>query len=175
MLLFFIIFGVIIFFVICIFFSKIVFHINTLEIHINNGKFQYNINAKLSFYVLGKLRIFSIKVNNEYIEKMLKRNKKINISNIVSTSNKYKKFKNFKYSKLQIQNTHLNILIDTEDICVTAILVGAVSAVILNLIRNNIVFNFKTDEIKIVPIYNMNNSIDVFLKCDIVLGIKELI
>ena len=175
MLLFFIVFVVIIFLVICVFFSKIVFHIHALEIHIENGKFTYRIDGRISLNIMKILPIISIKVNNARIDTILKRNKNINIHNIVNSNNKFPFFTILKHLKIQVYNINLKCIIDTEDVCITALLVGIVSATIFNLIHNYVVFNSKTDEIHIVPIYNMNNRVDIFLKCDVVMHVKYVL
>ena len=175
MLLFFIIFVVIIFLIICIFFSKIVFHIHALEIHIEKEKITYRIDGRISLNIMKILPIISIKVNNARIDTILKRNKNINIHNIVNSNNKFSYLTILKRLKIQVYNINLKCIIDTEDVCITALLVGITSAIIFNLIHNYVVFNSKTDAIHIVPIYNMNNRVDIFLKCDVVMHVKYVL
>lgn len=177
MLLFFSIILIVLALFFIIVFSELKFKINNFELISEKNNTNVKYNVKIGIYFLGKIPILFCNLSNEkaskfikksYFEKLVKDFPKINnkkaeiqkktIWNVIR--------KNGKITLLK-----LKMYIDTEDVLITSYLVGIISILIPNLIRNNIE-NVKPNNLnyKIQPLYKNQNFI--YLKLNSIFSIK---
>ena len=124
-------------------------------------KFKYK--GKVGLYFLGKIPLFTKVIDNEK-------------SNVV-LSNKTVKEKIDKKTItellriIRIDKLKMQIILDTENVLLTTYLVAIISAIIPNLIRNNIQnYNRNNYQWKITPVYNNKNF--VYIKLNSIISIK---
>ncbi|MBR2240619.1 MAG: hypothetical protein IJ890_04475 [Clostridia bacterium] len=144
----------------------------------------YRLSGSIGFYFLRKIKLFSIKINNKATNKMLN-NKfiKNRIKNIKITDNYTKKTQiKTVYNLLKMLNRlvkidvfQLKIWIDTESVILTSYLIGIISTIIPNLIRNNIksINKYKKENnymFQILPLYKNQNYI--YLRFKSIISIK---
>lgn len=176
----FIIFFIIFLASILLLFSEIKITLNTLEYDTEKKEKESKYSGKIGLYFLGKIKLFAKKIddkstsqflNNNFIKEKITR---LNIFNKDNTTEKYRinrKIVKEVMKHLKIDMLKLQIQIDTESVLLTSYLVGFISALIPNLIRNNIKsYNNKNYKWEIVPIYKSKNSIS--LKLNSIISIK---
>lgn len=144
----------------------------------------YRLSGSIGFYFFRKIKLFSIKINNKATNKMLN-NKfvKNRIKNIKITDNYTKKTQiKTVYNLLKMLNRlvkidvfQLKIWIDTESVILTSYLIGIISTIIPNLIRNNIksINKYKKENnymFQILPLYKNQNYI--YLRFKSIISIK---
>ena len=161
-------------------FSKIKIDINNVKI-IGLGKtyeFEYNITG--TFYLLGILKIFRIKIKSDDTNSIFK------TKNIKEKITKISEFKggSLKTQKVigksvikrlwhdtKIEAFNLKIDIDTESPILTSYVVGIISTIVPNVIRNKIQsFNRQTCTFEILPIYRNQNNL--YLEFNSIISIK---
>ena len=185
MLLFFLIILILFVIILLIIFSEIKLIIDNLEITNSNQKNIPEYKCKIGLYFLGKIKLFSIKINNKKTKKILEKDfvkdkiEKIKIKNV--NANKY----NRKMTKIiikqiikisKISKLNLKIYIDTTNVIFTSYLVGIISSIIPNILRNSITsFNSKDYKFNILPLYKNQNYIYVNLNCIISIKIVHII
>jgi len=137
-------------------------------------------SGKFGIYFLGKVKIFSKKIDNQKTGKFFNNNfikeriTRLNLFSKDDTTSKYKidkKITKELRKNLKIELLKLQIQIDTESILLTSYLVGIISTLIPNLIKNNIKnYNDKDYQWSIIPIYKSKNFIS--LKLNSIISIK---
>lgn len=162
-------------------FSSIKLIINNLEITNSNNKMKLIFEGKVGVYLFGKIKLFSIKINNNKTKELLDKN--IIKDKIKKVKNNNKEQKQIQkqiikeiLKKLEIENIDLNIIIDTKNIVLTSYLVGIISSIIPNILSRNINnFNSKNHKFKITPLYKNQKYIYIKLKCIISIKIVHII
>ena len=138
---------------------KIKFEIQNLKISINetphiNNKYQ----IKIKIYTFGAIPIFSIKLNNPKIKKILKQQEtkiienKANIDKELITS--------LKNIKTEIKEINLKILIGTENASLTAFTIPVISTIVAMFLSKQIKKYNEKQVFSITPIYINQNLIN---------------
>ena len=161
-------------------FSEIKISLNTLEYDTDKKEKESKYSGKIGIYFLGRIKLFSKKIDNKKNNQFLNNNfikeklTRLDIFNKDNTTEKYRinrKIIKEVMKYLKIDMLKLQIQIDTENVLLTSYLVGLISAIIPNLIRNNIKsYNNKKYKWEIVPIYKNKNYIS--LKLNSIISIK---
>lgn len=177
MLLFFSIILFIFILILLITLSELKLKINDFELFNSEDKREVKYNIKIGLYFLGKLPIFVFKLSDKkvskfiirsYLEKLVKDIPKINKDKVKL---KNKKIWSILRKNGKITTFKLKMYIDTENVLTTSYLVGIISIIIPNLIRNNIQYiNSKSLNYKIIPIYKNKNLI--YLELNSIFSIK---
>ena len=179
MLLFFSFVILTIIFILLIVLSEIKIIIDNLEISMTNENIESVYEIRIEVFILKKIKLLKLIINNNDCSQLFKKDtfkkkiekiKRENLSNRkidIDTIKKVKKI--IEYFNVNLFN--LKLYIDTEDIIFTSYLVGIISAILPNLLRNlSIDFKGYNCKYSIVPIYNNKNYI--FLKFDSIISIK---
>lgn len=192
MLLFFCIVLIIFIIVLILLFSEIKLIIEDFEL--SNENFE-TVNLKkwnvpnyrciLGLYFLGKIKLFSIKINNNKTKKIFgKYFFKQKIQNAMKL-NQYKNKAQKETVKSVIENIikntkinslNLKIYIDTKNVILTSYLVAIISTIIPNIIRKNIKkFNSKNHSFEVSPLYKNQNYIYIKFNCIISIKVVHII
>lgn len=144
-----------------------------------------NYRGKLGLYVLGRIKLFSIKINNNKIKKILKKDfvkqkiqkaKKLNQYQNKAQKEMLKKVKEQIIKKIRINKLNIKIKIDTKNVILTSYLIAIISTIIPNIIRNNIKkFNSKNHSFEVFPLYKNKNYIYVKFNCIISIKVVHII
>lgn len=161
-------------------FSEVKIILNAFEYSTEKEEKSSKYSGKFEIYFLGKVKIFSKKIDNQKTGKFFNNNfikERITRMNLFSkddTTSKYKidkKITKELRKNLKIELLKLQIQIDTESILLTSYLVGIISTLIPNLIKNNIKnYNDKDYQWSVIPIYKSKNFIS--LKLNSIISIK---
>ena len=150
--------------------------LNIKDVEILNFKLNSNCKIELGLFFLGKIKWLNIQLNRGDKKNSERRKKaeeiiKNSVKDIIkdSINSNIELLKNI-IQKMVIKKFNLKVDIDTQDIELTAILVGALSALIPNIIRNNVKQNkcFFT----VSPIFKETNYI--YIKLNSIISIKIL-
>ena len=155
----------------------IIFTMSTIKIRINDLKIENSeINKKYKFYIelyfLNKIKIFSIKINNDKYKKIVKN----------------KRLKNFNKSnlpigrlilniiqKIRIEKLNLKLSIGTEDAPFTSYVVAVIAGIIgANLPKYVDIKDKNKIEYSVKPVYN-KNTFNLYLDSIINLKIVHII
>lgn len=183
-MLFFITISIILVNVIMLIFSSFKLIVTNLEINNSNNKIIPIYELKIAFYLLGKIKLFSFKINNKKTKKILEKNFiKQKIENIkIKSHEKSKKQKKFQIKilkqfikKLELESINLLIYVDTKNVILTSYFVGIISSIIPNILKENIKnFDGKHHIFKITPLYKNQNYIYIKLNCIINIKIVHI-
>lgn len=157
--------------------------LNIKDVEITNFKLNSNCKIELGLFFLGKIKWLNIRLNKgdkksnkrrKKAEAIIKKSAKDIIKDGINRNkkNNIELLKNI-IQKLVIKRFNLKVDIDTQDIELTAILVGVVSALIPNIISNNVKHNKYF--FKVSPIFRETNYIYVKLNSIISLKILHII
>ena len=180
MLLFFSVILIIAMIVVGTLFSDLRLVIENLEFTNEDKEYVTRYKGEICIYFAGKLKLLRVKIHDS-------RDKKNEQNNILER--KIRKFieprdikrrlgnkkKNLSINKiiklLKIKKLKLKVILGTEDVVLTSLLIGGISAVVPNLIRDNIE-NFENDNYKLefYPVYKNQNYI--YLKFSSIISIK---
>lgn len=184
-MLFFITISIILVNVIMLIFSSFKLIVTNLEINNSNNKIMPIYELKIAFYLLGKIKLFSFKINNNKTKKILEKDFiKPKIENIkIKSHEKSKKQKKFQIKilkqfikKLELESINLLIYVDTKNVILTSYFVGIISSIITNILKENIKnFDSKHHIFKITPLYKNQNYIYIKLNCIINIKIVHII
>ena len=184
-MLFFITISIILVNVIMLIFSSFKLIVTNLEINNSNNKIMPIYELKIAFYLLGKIKLFSFKINNNKTKKILEKNFiKQKIENIkIKSHEKSKKQKKFQIKilkqfikKLELESINLLIYVDTKNVILTSYFVAIISGIIPNILKENIKnFDSKHHIFKITPLYKNQNYIYIKLNCIINIKIVHII
>lgn len=160
--------------------SEVKLKISGLELIKSDAKYDLNYSGRIGIYFLGKVKFISVKINNNKIRKFAKVDYlKGKLEKLNPSSEYQKKFQRQIFyeiikqlkEKTKIDKFKLQIILDTENVFLTSYLLGIISAVIPNVIRENIKkFNKDYYKIEISPLYRNHNFI--YLKLDSIISIK---
>lgn len=183
-MLFFITISIILVNVIMLIFSSFKLIVTNLEINNSNNKIIPIYELKIAFYLLGKIKLFSFKINNNKTKKILEKDFiKQKIENIkIKSHEKSKKQKKFQIKilkqfikKLELESINLLIYVDTKNVILTSYFVGIISSIIPNILKENIKnFDSKHHIFKITPLYKNQNYIYIKLNCIINIKIVHI-
>ena len=183
-MLFFITISIILVNVIMLIFSSFKLIVTNLEINNSNNKIMPIYELKIAFYLLGKIKLFSFKINNNKTKKILEKDFiKQKIENIkIKSHEKSKKQKKFQIKilkqfikKLELESINLLIYVDTKNVILTSYFVGIISSIIPNILKENIKnFDGKHQIFKITPLYKNQNYIYIKLNCIINIKIVHI-
>ncbi len=183
-MLFFITISIILVNVIMLIFSSFKLIVTNLEINNSNNKIMPIYELKIAFYLLGKIKLFSFKINNKKTKKILEKDFiKQKIENIkIKSHEKSKKQKKFQIKilkqfikKLELESINLLIYVDTKNVILTSYFVGIISSIIPNILKENIKnFDGKHHIFKITPLYKNQNYIYIKLNCIINIKIVHI-
>lgn len=183
-MLFFITISIILVNVIMLIFSSFKLIVTNLEINNSNNKIMPIYELKIAFYLLGKIKLFSFKINNKKTKKILEKDFiKQKIENIkIKSHEKSKKQKKFQIKilkqfikKLELESINLLIYVDTKNVILTSYFVGIISSIIPNILKENIKnFDSKHHIFKITPLYKNQNYIYIKLNCIINIKIVHI-
>lgn len=183
-MLFFITISIILVNVIMLIFSSFKLIVTNLEINNSNNKIIPIYELKIAFYLLGKIKLFSFKINNNKTKKILEKDFiKQKIENIkIKSHEKSKKQKKFQIKilkqfikKLELESINLLIYVDTKNVILTSYFVGIISSIIPNILKENIKnFDGKHHIFKITPLYKNQNYIYIKLNCIINIKIVHI-
>ena len=163
MLLFFSILCFILVLIVLTIFAELRLTINNLEIKYCNYQFNNKYDAKIGLYLFGKIKIISKQIQYNKNAKLLE-NKNIDHKIIKEILNNFRK-------KTKLEKFKLQIYLDTESVILTSYLIGIISGIIPNLIRENIKkYNHKYYNFEIAPLYRNNNFL--YLKLSSIFTIK---
>nr|MBP3680718.1 hypothetical protein [Clostridia bacterium] len=184
-MLFFITISIILVNVIMLIFSSFKLIVTNLEINNSNNKIMPIYELKIAFYLLGKIKLFSFKINNNKTKKILEKDFiKQKIENIkIKSHEKSKKQKKFQIKilkqfikKLELESINLLIYVDTKNVILTSYFVAIISSIIPNILKENIKnFDSKHHIFKITPLYKNQNYIYIKLNCIINIKIVHII
>ncbi len=183
-MLFFITISIILVNAIMLIFSSFKLIVTNLEINNSNNKIMPIYELKIAFYLLGKIKLFSFKINNKKTKKILEKDFiKQKIENIkIKSHEKSKKQKKFQIKilkqfikKLELESINLLIYVDTKNVILTSYFVGIISSIIPNILKENIKnFDGKHHIFKITPLYKNQNYIYIKLNCIINIKIVHI-
>ena len=181
MVLVFSIFIVFILIVLIILFSTI--KVNLKKINISNindkNKLEYDYKVYLSLYFLNKIKILSIKINKEKMQKLdiKKKLQKINFRGMKKELPSKKELKEL-LKKLDIEVTKfkLNAEIGTEDVIITSAIIALISTFI-GIGLSAVIKNYQKEEynFKIEPLYHNKNQIKLNFNCIIQVKVVHII
>ena len=144
-----------------------------------------NYRGILGLYFLGKIKLFSIKINDNKTKKILKKDyikdkiktaKKLNKYQSKEQIGMAKKALNNLIKQIKIKSFNLKICIDTKNVILTSYLVAVISTIIPNIIRNSIEkFNPRNHSFEVAPLYKNQNYIYVKLNCIISIKVVHII
>lgn len=165
--------------------SEIKLIIEQLELSNHNKKMILKYEGRICLYLCGKIKLLSFKFDNNKISKISKKKvvqkrvdkikKDNNYIKKISWQILYNVIKQLK-QKLKIDTLKLQLYIDTEDVILTSYIVGITSIVIPNIIRSNIKkFNKRKYELKIFPLYQNRNYINLILNSIISIKVVHII
>ncbi|MCI9287538.1 MAG: DUF2953 domain-containing protein [Clostridia bacterium] len=171
-----IVFFIILFLILCILlitFSTI--KINIQKLNFNNEE----VNSALDYsffielYFLDKIKIFSLMINPEKLEKL---NKKMNLETKIKQVN-FSKIKNelpnkneikelVKKLKIKLDEFHLILQIGTEDVIITSAIVTGIAS-ILGIILAKLIKNYNDEKYRyeIMPVYKNKNMVKLSFDC----------
>ena len=182
-MLFFITISIILVNVIMLIFSSFKLIVTNLEINNSNNKIMPIYELKIAFYLLGKIKLFSFKINKtkKILEKDFIKQKIENIK--IKSHEKSKKQKKFQIKilkqfikKLELESINLLIYVDTKNVILTSYFVAIISSIIPNILKENIKnFDSKHHIFKITPLYKNQNYIYIKLNCIINIKIVHII
>lgn len=171
--------------IIMLIFSSFKLIVTNLEISNSNNKIIPIYELKIAFYLLGKIKLFSFKINNNKTKKILEKDfVKQKIENIkIKSHEKNKKQKKSQIKilkqfikKLELESISLIIYLDTESVILTSYFVGIISSIVPNILKENIKnFDSKNHIFKITPLYKNKNYIYIKLNCIINIKIVHII
>lgn len=180
MLLFFSIIVLILIGIFILIFSDVKLIIEYLRLSNDSSKFELEYKGKICLYLMGKIKLLSFKIDNSK-----NKNSKINvfISRRIEKIKKESKYNNKRQKeirkkilkqikeKVRLKLFKLKLFIGTQNIILTSYLVGIISSIIPNIIRNNIdSFSYEKFKLKILPIYENQNYI--YLELNSIISIK---
>lgn len=171
-----IVFFIILFLILCILlitFSTI--KINIQKLNFNNEE----VNSALDYsffielYFLDKIKIFSLMINPEKLEKL---NKKMNLETKIKQVN-FSKIKNelpnkneikelVKKLKIKLDEFHLILQIGTEDVIITSAIVTGIAS-ILGIMLAKLIKNYNDEKYRyeIMPVYKNKNMVKLSFDC----------
>ena len=171
-----IVFFIILFLILCILlitFSTI--KINIQKLNFNNEE----VNSALDYsffielYFLDKIKIFSLMINPEKLEKL---NKEMNLETKIKQVN-FSKIKNelpnkneikelVKKLKIKLDEFHLILQIGTEDVIITSAIVTGIAS-ILGIILAKLIKNYNDEKYRyeIMPVYKNKNMVKLSFDC----------
>ena len=155
--------------------SDIKLIISNLELIIEENEKRLKFKGKIGIYFLGRVKIFSIKIDSR------KANKFFNISKATQRlkelyARKGKQNISIKVIKnlikeIKLERLKFKLIIDTENVVNTAYLIGGISALIPNLVKNNIKnYKKKNYEWQIKPMFKNHNCI--YLELNSIISIR---
>ncbi len=131
--------------------------------HLRNN---YKVNIKI--YILGRLPIFKIKIDNNKIKQLIKNDiimdkVKFEKNKIMLNKNdiNMKTLKTLKNIKIDIKKLNLDINIGTENAALTAIIIPILSTILAISLRKHINKYNQNHVFKITPIYINQNLINI--------------
>lgn len=143
------------------------------------GKLKIDYRVFFELIFLSKLKIFSIKINKELIDKL---NVKKKIENIdfkqAKTNIPSKKYLKqiIKKSQIEIDKLNLKLEIGTIDVILTSAIITALASIIgIGLARIIEIYNKEKYSYEIYPIYQNKNIIKVDLNCIIKVKMVHII
>lgn len=167
-------------FIMALLFSELKLKISRLELSRSDTNFELKYSGRIGIYFLGKIKLLSIKINQDKIKKISKADFIKQKIESLKENNEYQKKLQRQISKIiikqikekaQINTFKLRLFLDTKNVIFTSYLVGVISAVIPNVVRGNIKnFNKRYFKFEISPIYKNYNFI--YLKFDSIISIK---
>lgn len=144
-----------------------------------------NYRGILGLYFLGKIKLFSIKINDnktkkilekDYIKEKIKNTKKLNKYQSKEKIDIAKRALKNLIKEIKIKSFNLKICIDTKNVILTSYLIAIISTIIPNIIRNNIEkFNSENHSFKVSPLYKNQNYIYVKFNCIISIKVVHII
>lgn len=167
-------------FIMVLLFSELKLKISRLELSRSDTNFELKYSGRIGIYFLGKIKILSMKINQDKIKKISKADFIKQKIESLKENNEYQKKLQRQISKIiikqikekaKINTFKLQLFLDTKNVIFTSYLVGVISAVIPNVVRKNIKnFNNRYYKFEISPIYKNYNFI--YLKLDSIISIK---
>jgi len=180
---------------ICICLIVIILSLSTIRIHIENfkkcnnsiydnkienrnrdkNKRRKELDVKLTIWFLNRVKIFSMKINKNRINKINNKNLFNNINRKIITSLKENIFDNlkekeysniFKNLNIELSKLDLNFNIGTEDVIITSVIVFFLSTAI-SIVLPHLVKRYRKDKYSysIHPIYDNKNIYKIELNC----------
>lgn len=171
-----IVFFIILFLILCILlitFSTI--KINIQKLNFNNEEVNTALDYSffIELYFLDKIKIFSLMINPEKLEKL---NKKMNLKTKIKQVN-FSKIKNelpnkneikelVKKLKIKLDEFHLILQIGTEDVIITSAIVTGIAS-ILGIILAKLIKNYNDEKYRyeIMPVYKNKNMVKLSFDC----------
>lgn len=159
-------------------FSDIKVIIDDLElIYKEHGK-HLMYKGKIGIYFLGKVKIFSKKVDSEKENTFLTKNISTEKIKDICTSGLKRNKNNILKKAIQEFNKKLNIeklkfelVLDSENVILTSYMIGIISAIIPNILKNNIKkFDNNRYDWTIMPLFKNQNYI--YLKLESIISIR---
>lgn len=160
--------------------SELRINIKQLEIESRENKLKSKYNIAIEFLIFGKIKIISIKLQNgkkfipilnKHIKEkfnQMRNSRKITIKSNMKTIQKLLKLAK---EKIIIKRFKLLASIDTQDVIVTSYLVGIISTIIPNVLKNHIKkYNQKEYNWEIIPKYK--NKDYIYIKLSSITTIK---
>ena len=127
----------------------------------------------IELYFLDKIKIFSLMINPEKLEKL---NKKMNLETKIKQVN-FSKIKNelpnkneikelVKKLKIKLDEFHLILQIGTEDVIITSAIVTGIAS-ILGIILAKLIKNYNDEKYRyeIMPVYKNKNMVKLSFDC----------
>ncbi len=180
MLLFFSIILLIFIVILILIFSEVRIEIEDFEFSNPNKNFKLEYNGKICLYFMGKIKLLWLRINSKKTKKILtKKFFKQKIEKLKKVDNNQKKIQRqngikvikMLKQKAKIKKLKFQMYLDTENVILTSYLVGIISSIIPNIIRNNIKdINHNNFNFKIFPLYKNQNYI--YLKLSSIISIK---
>ncbi len=166
-------------------FSTLILILSDVKLIIENIEFSNSghnemlkYSGKVGIYFLGKIKLYATKIDSDkdtkisdkrHINRIIgtikkdntRRLRKVNVLDVVKKGS----------SKIIIDKFNLRVCVDTEDVVLTSYIVGIISAIIPNFVRNYIKkYNINDYRFEIYPIYKNKNYI--YLKLNSIISIK---
>lgn len=143
--------------------SQVKIKLSLFEFDLFETDIKFKYKGKVGLYFLGKIPLFTKVIDNEKSNVVLS-NKTVKEKIDKKTITKLLRI-------IRIDKLKMQIILDTGNVLLTTYLVAIISAIIPNLIRNNIQsYNRNNYQWKITPVYNNKNF--VYIKLNSIISIK---
>ena len=147
-------------------------YISNIKGNIKKKGFDKEVLVYLEFYLLGIIKIAKIRITKDRIDKLNIKQDFKDVEKDIKVIKKVHAIEIIKKLKIKIEKVRLYLQLGTDDSVWTAYIVGIISAIIGIILG---ITNPKIKEFRVLPLYNIGNSIKFNLNCIINVKVVHII